>query len=150
MLGFGLNRSKQQSTSTFSKNLNPEQQNALSGLSGFGQQLLTNPGENLKPLRTSAMQGVNDLFDRAPDQIEERLRSKGVASRGKLQRRLTELDMMRYGKLAGVENEFARLGVQQQMQGADILGQLLQQTFGYTQNNKGSQSGMNFNVSAGG
>jgi len=149
MLGFGYNKSKQQSTSSFSKNLNPEQQSALSGLSGFGQTLLTNPGENLKPLRTAAMQNVNDLYDRAPDQIEERLRSKGVASKGKLQRRLTELDMMRYGKLAGVENQFAQLGVQQQMQGADILGQLLQQTFGYTQKNEGNQSGFNFSATAG-
>ncbi len=146
MLGFGgsYNKSKSSSSNAFSKTLTGEQQGALSGLSSYGQGLLTNPMEALKPMRTAAFQNVNDLYDRAPDQIAERLRSKGLGGQSGLKRRLSELDMQRYGKLAGVENQFAGLGIQQQAQGADILGQLLQQTFGYTQ--KGESQGSGFSI----
>ncbi len=149
MLGFGISTNKQTSNNAFSKTLTPEQQGALSGLSTYGQGLLMNPGESLKPLRNIAYQGVNDLFDRAPDQISERLRSKGLGGQSGLKRRLTELDMMRYGRLAGVDNRMAELGIQQQQQGADILGQLLQQTFGYTQKSESTSKGKSFNITAG-
>lgn len=148
-LNLGFNKSSTNSTSTINRNLTPEQQAALSGLSSYGTDLMTNPMEAVKPLRDASFGKVNQLFDAAPDQIAERLRSKGLGGNSGLRRRLSELDMLRYGSLAGVENNLNGLALNLKAQGADILGNLLAQNFSSTQTGKSSTGGFSFGVGGG-
>lgn len=116
----------QTSNNTTRRILTPDQQQAMGSLLNFGTQSMTNPTQALSPLRDQAFERINKVYDQAPQNMRESMAARGIRG-GTLDRALKELDIQRYGQLAGVENMLAGEGVNQMNRGASILEMILSQ-----------------------
>lgn len=124
------NRSRtQNSSSTFRRILTPEQQQSLEQLYGYGSNLLTNPGADLAPFKTEALEGADRAFQGLDERITEGFAQRGMRTNGNLLTRLGQLDVQRAGALAGVERDFQKMVIDRKDQGASALMNLLNMNF---------------------
>lgn len=153
LLNSTLNKPKQvPSTSSYSNTQNnsnsgysqriltDEQQQALGGLSQFGQSLMTNPGQGLAPIREGLRAGVNQNYAGADQALKTKL-GRGDSRSGLMGLGQRQLETSRAQQLSGVDNQMAQMVLQQQDKGASLLERLLSQIFGQSYSGSSTQSG---------
>lgn len=144
----GYNSSTTNTNQTTKRILTPEQQASLGALSSYGLESLNDPNKAIEPLRTGAYDKINRNYDAAPQNLMDSAAARGASTSAPgVERMLKELDIQRYGQLAGAENHFAGMALQQQNQGATTLQQILAQLF--EQNTTGTSKSSGWNISAG-
>jgi hypothetical protein len=132
------NRSKT-STTTSTPSWTPEQQHMQELLGNVLQYDINDPGKGLEPLKTSAINGVNQTYNGIGDRMDTQLASRGFERSGTAVKTARATEFARAGAIGGVENHFAGMELDQK----NRLLQMMQQ-FGFAspgQNTTSTQPG---------
>ena len=133
---------KQESESTTTRNLLPEQRAALESLFGFGNNLITGYDTGLDAERATGAAGINQQYTTGLRLNDEEMARRGIRpDSGVAGAGVTALTRARGSSISALDAYIARARSQQRFQGADILSQILGQNFGSTTKSKGSISG---------
>jgi hypothetical protein len=119
----------------------PEQQGLAGLLAGRANDMITNPGAGLAPIRAGLRDSVNSNFAGADRAIASKMLTSGGNRSGKAGRAAREMEMARAGALGGADQQIYRMILDQQDRGTGIAERLLSQNFGQTTTGSTSSTG---------
>jgi hypothetical protein len=125
------------STGTTTKNLLPEQQQALAKLMPYIGQLLGGNNAGLDPLKEFTRSKVNSNYGQFEDALRTKL-GRGGGRSGKMGTATRAMELSRLGQLSGVDADFAKMMLDEQNKGANLGMGLLGMNFGQTATQQGT------------
>lgn len=87
--------------------------------------MVQNPSAGLAPMKTQAIQNVNQTYAPMADNLMESLASRGFGRSGQAGVGMRQIALGRAGALTGLEPQFAQMALQRQMGGISLAEALL-------------------------
>jgi hypothetical protein len=116
---------KKETTSTTTPTLSPELQTIMDKLLADAGGMMTDPTKGLAPVRLNAMEAINSRYAGSGDRIATSLAKRGYQSSGQAPGAFTSLERSRLQDFSGLESDFAKLGSDRQLAGANIVQNVL-------------------------
>lgn len=121
--------------------LAPEQGDILGQLKRRATGMIADPSAGLAPLRTSAVNSINNAAAAAPGSLAARYLGNGANRSGKYGRAARLSETNRLGQIANVDNQVGQMALQRGDEGSALLERLLGINFGSDTTSSGSTAG---------
>jgi hypothetical protein len=121
-----LNNRKKKVTSSSTPTWGPEYKGLQDQLMGYSQNLMSDPGKGLEPIRTAGADRINRRYQSMPGKISQNMASRGYGSSGEMGNTMYQTEFARSGEMSDLEELMSKLMLDQQNKGATIGQNLLQ------------------------